>query len=158
MSRPTTASRSIEIDASPEAVFDLVADITRTGEWSPECVSCEWLDEPGAVGSTFKGRNRQGPVRWSTTARVLVADRPDIFEFATLHRDAPSTRWGYSIESAGGDTTTLTETFEAISAPWLIDLAERLFLRNRQQQLEAGITASLERIKAIAEGRPAAAG
>jgi hypothetical protein len=152
MSRPTTASRSIEIEASPEAVYDLVADVTRSGEWSPECVSCEWLSEPGQVGATFKGRNRQGPVRWTTTARVLVADRPGCFEFATLHRDAPSTKWRYSIEPAGDGATALTETFEAITAPWLIDLAERLFLRNRQQQLESGITASLARIKAIAEG------
>ncbi|HAY67306.1 MAG TPA: hypothetical protein DCY82_03325, partial [Acidimicrobiaceae bacterium] len=27
---------SIEIAASPEAVYDLVSDVTRMGEWSPE--------------------------------------------------------------------------------------------------------------------------
>ena len=29
---------SIDIDASPEAVYALVSDITRMGEWSPEAV------------------------------------------------------------------------------------------------------------------------
>ncbi len=36
---------SIRVEASAEAVYDLVSDITRTGEWSPVCVSCWWDDE-----------------------------------------------------------------------------------------------------------------
>ena len=28
---------TIEIAATPETVYDLVSDITRMGEWSPEC-------------------------------------------------------------------------------------------------------------------------
>ena len=76
MSIPTTATVTIEIDAPPAFVYDLVTDVTRMGEWSPECVRCEWLGEPGQVGSTFRGRNRSGLARWSTDAQVLVADRP----------------------------------------------------------------------------------
>ena len=75
MGVPTSGSATITIDARPEAVYDLVADVTRMGEWSPECVSCEWLDTPGAEGSRFRGRNRNGPARWTTTAKVLRADR-----------------------------------------------------------------------------------
>jgi Polyketide cyclase / dehydrase and lipid transport len=38
---------SIEIHASPEAVYDLVSDLPRMGEWSPEnigggCPSLGW--------------------------------------------------------------------------------------------------------------------
>ncbi|MFL6205122.1 MAG: SRPBCC family protein [Acidimicrobiales bacterium] len=152
MSVPTTASRSIHIAAPPEVVYDLVSDVTRTGEWSPECRSCEWLDEPGQVGSRFKGHNRQGPARWTTTARVRAADRPRTFGFATLFKDADSTRWTYDIApSAGG--TTLTESFESVDAPALIKLAERWFIRNRQEQLEKGMDETLAKVKAIAEAR-----
>jgi uncharacterized protein YndB with AHSA1/START domain len=153
VSLPTRASRTIEIDAPPELVYDLVADVTRTGEWSPECQSCEWLGAPGLVGSRFKGHNRSGPARWTTTAEVLTAQRPHAFVFATLHRGGPATRWSYTLE--GDERTVLTESFEAISAPWLIRVAERYLIRGRQQQLEAGLTATLERIKAIAEGNRA---
>jgi hypothetical protein len=149
MGLPTKASISVEIDAPASAVYDLISDVTRSGEWSPECRSCEWVDgEPGTVGATFKGRNKAGPARWTTTARVLRADGR-VFEFATLFRDEPATRWRYEV--SGDQRTTLTESFDALRAPWIITMAERLFLRNRQQQLEAGVTASLERIKAIAQ-------
>lgn len=36
---PEHGSASIEINASPEAVWALVTDITRMGEYSPECVN-----------------------------------------------------------------------------------------------------------------------
>jgi hypothetical protein len=149
MGMPTRGSRSIEIDGPPSAVYDLISDVTRTGEWSPECRTCAWVGEPGLVGSEFKGTNKLGPMRWTTTARLLEAERPDVFEFATLFRNRPATRWRY--ELSGDQRTTLTESFVAEDAPAFIKWAERLFLRNRQEQLEAGIDASLARIKAIVE-------
>ena len=150
MGVPTTAQAEVEIDAPAAAVYDLVTDVTRMGEWSPECVKCEWIGEPGQVGSTFKGQNRSGPVRWSTVARVLVADRPNEFSFATLYKDNLSTRWTYRFEG-DGPTTKVTESFDALKTPPLIALAERLFLRNRQAQLEEGMAKTLSAIKAAAE-------
>jgi hypothetical protein len=150
VSLPTTASRSIEIAAPPEVVYDLVCDVTRTGEWSPECRSCEWLDEPGRVGSRFKGHNRRGPARWTTTAKVIMADRPRAFGFATLFKDGDATRWTYEVEPTGTGTK-LTESFESVDAPAIIKLAERYLIRNRQDQLEQGIDETLAKIKAIAE-------
>ena len=151
MSVPTTASRSVEIAAPPEAVYDIVSDVTRTGEWSPECHSCEWVGTPGDVGARFKGHNKRGPARWTTTAEVIAADRPNEFAFATMSKDQQGTVWRYRMAPNGGDGTTLTESFEAISAPWLIAFAEKYILRNRQEQLEQGIDDTLARIKAIAE-------
>jgi hypothetical protein len=150
VSQPTSASRSIDIAAPPEVVYDVLSDITRTGEWSPECRSCEWVDEPGKVGSRFKGHNRSGVARWTTTAQLLDADRPSLFRFATLFRDKPSTKWTYEL-APNGSGTTLTESFDSIDAPAFIKLAERYLIRNRQEQLEKGIDETLAKIKAIAE-------
>jgi uncharacterized protein YndB with AHSA1/START domain len=149
VSRPTTADATIEIDAPPETIYDLVSDVARMGEWSPECRRCEWIDEPGEVGSTFKGHNRIGPVRWSTVSRVLVADRPREFSFATLSGDELGTRWTYRLQGDG--PTTVTESFEAIRTPRLIDLVERVFLPKRHEQLEAGMARTLAALKAAAE-------
>ncbi len=33
-----------QIDAPPEAAYALMADVTRTLEFSPEIVRCTWLD------------------------------------------------------------------------------------------------------------------
>jgi hypothetical protein len=130
-------------------IYDLITDVTRMGEWSPECKRCEWVGEPGAVGSTFKGHNRNGIARWTTTARVLVADRPREFSFATLYRDQPATRWTYRFEGDG--PTRVTESFEAITAPAWIRFVEKYFIRNRQTQLEAGMAKTLAALKAAAE-------
>jgi uncharacterized protein YndB with AHSA1/START domain len=151
MSAPTTASVSTDISASPEAVYDLVADVTRMGEWSPECVKCEWVDgEPGAVGSRFKGHNKSGFVKWSTTAKVLSADRGQKFSFATMNKDRKGTRWTYTFEGDGAGTK-VTESFESLFTPTLIRWAEKLFMRNRQQQLEEGMAKTLAAVKAAAE-------
>ena len=69
---------SIEIAAPPAAVWDLVANFANMGRWSPELVSCTWLDgatEP-AVGAKFKGTNRHGLARWSTKSVITKADEP----------------------------------------------------------------------------------
>ena len=150
MGLPTTAEATAEIEAPAAAIYELVADVTNMGRWSPECVSCEWLDEPGRVGSRFKGRNKSGLARWSTVAKVLVADPGREFTFATLNGEAIGTRWSYRFVE-DGPGTVVTESFEAVSSPKLIALAERLFIRNRQEQLEAGMARTLAAIKAAAE-------
>ena len=56
---PRTASELV-VKAAPEQVYDLVADLPRMGEWSPECQRVEWTegaDGPGE-GATFIGHNR----------------------------------------------------------------------------------------------------
>ncbi|MET0902400.1 MAG: SRPBCC family protein [Acidimicrobiales bacterium] len=149
MSLPTTATVTQAIAARATTVYDQIADVTNMGRWSPECRSCEWLDEPGLVGSRFRGHNRSGAFRWTTEARVLVADRGREFSFATLHRGELATRWTYRFEGAA--PTTVTESFEAIRTPRLLAFAERYLIRDRQQQLEDGMRRTLAALKEGAE-------
>ena len=149
MSLPTTASVTVQIAAPATTAYDLIADVTNMGRWSPECRSCEWLDQPGVEGSRFRGRNRSGVARWTTEARVLKADRGREFSFATLYKGDLSTRWTYLFH--GDNPTTVTETFEAIRTPPLIAFAERYLLRHRQQQLEYGMRRTLAALKEAAE-------
>ena len=48
---------SIHIAPPAEVVYDLVADVTSTGDRSPECRHVEWLDEPAraVAGAPFRG-------------------------------------------------------------------------------------------------------
>ena len=48
MATPTNDEVTIDVSAPPERVYGLISDITRMGEWSPECRRCEWID--GATG------------------------------------------------------------------------------------------------------------
>jgi hypothetical protein len=103
----------IDIAAPPELVYDLIADVTRMGEWSPECYRCEWLDGAAAAapGVRFRGYNRLGRLRWERTAVVDTADRGREFGFTTVSdrvgRD--ETRWRYTMQPSSSGTL-LTES------------------------------------------------
>ena len=60
-----------------------------------------------------------------------------------------ATSWTYQLE--GDERTRLTESFEAVTTPLLVNVLERLVSRDRQQQLEAGIARTLAALKAAAE-------
>jgi hypothetical protein len=58
------------VAAEPGVVWDLLADITRVSDWSPECVYTAWLDEvrQAREGARFAGRNRaRNGFEWSVT-------------------------------------------------------------------------------------------
>lgn len=92
------------IAASPEAVYDAIADVTRMGEWSSECHTCTWHDgvEGPVVGATFDGHNRNGEHEWSTQGKVVAADRGREFAFECSMMDFHYATWGYRIEPADG--------------------------------------------------------
>ena len=74
----TQDSESVLIDAPAERIYDLVADMPRMGEWSPECQRVDWTDDSdGPVpNATFVGHNRGGPLglmKWSRRGRALIA-------------------------------------------------------------------------------------
>ena len=69
---------TVHIAAPPGLVWDLVSDVTRIGDYSPETFEAEWLDGADRLraGARFRGhvrRNGWGPVYW-TTCTVLAAD------------------------------------------------------------------------------------
>jgi Polyketide cyclase / dehydrase and lipid transport len=143
---------SIGIAAPPEVVYDLIADVTRMGEWSPECYRCEWLDGAtvAAPGVRFRGHNRLGRMRWERTAVVKTADRGREFGFATVNDGAgrEETRWRYTMEPSPSGTL-LTESFEFLWCSVANRLAEALVPRGRQ--VNRGIEETLRRIKRAAE-------
>jgi hypothetical protein len=143
---------SIEVAAAPEAVYLLVSDITRMGEWSPECYRCMWLDEAGTAvpGATFRGYNKLGSFRWQTTAVVTGAEYGRLFAFTTVHDKSgrEETAWRYDLQAVPGGTL-LTESYQFLWCPVASRLAELPVPRGRQ--VSRGIRQTLIRIKAAAE-------
>ena len=142
----------IDIAAPPEVVYDLITDVTRMGEWSPECYRCEWLDgaTAAAPGARFRGYNRVGRLTWERTAIVDTAERGREFSFTTINDRAgrQETRWRYAMRPAQ-DGTLLTEAFQFLwCSVW--NRATELFLP-RGRQVNRGIEETLRRIKAAAE-------
>ncbi|MGZ6807635.1 MAG: SRPBCC family protein, partial [Mycobacteriaceae bacterium] len=75
-------SESIFVAHPPELVYDLVSDVTRTGEWSPVCKACWWDEGDSArVGAWFTGRNEVPARTWETRSEVVAAERGREFAF-----------------------------------------------------------------------------
>jgi ligand-binding SRPBCC domain-containing protein len=147
------ASVTVAMDAPPEAVWDLVADIRNTGKFSPETFEAEWLDGATgpALGATFRGhvkRNEIGPVYW-TTCRVTACDPGREFGFEVLLGGKPVNNWHYLFAPVNGGTE-VTESFRMSEG--LMTTLFGLFggqLRTRRNIRDMRKT--LERIKAVVE-------
>ncbi len=115
MKKGTSGRVATNIDVSPEVLYDLVSDVRRMGEWSPECRRCEWIDGATgpAVGARFKGSNSHGLARWSTTTKIVAAESGREFAFVTTHLGRDMTRWSYRLEPASNGTV-ITESFEML--------------------------------------------
>jgi Polyketide cyclase / dehydrase and lipid transport len=147
----TTGEARTEIDAAPLAVYELVSDITRMGEWSPECYRCEWLDgaRTAARGARFRGHNRLGKIHWHTDAIVTVAQPGQEFAFTTLHTNGrEETFWRYQFRQLGTGTEVI-EYYRFLWCPIANRIAELPIPRDKQ--LRRGIQQTLNRIKTAAE-------
>jgi Polyketide cyclase / dehydrase and lipid transport len=151
-------SGSVIIARSPQALYDMVSDITRMGEWSPVCRACWWDDGASArVGAWFTGRN-ETPERgtWETRSQVVAAEPGREFAFAV---NGTWVRWGYTFTPADGGTL-VSESWEFL--PDGIAFFRQRFGADAQTQIaarseaaRAGIPATLAALKRVAE--PAAA-
>jgi Polyketide cyclase / dehydrase and lipid transport len=145
---------SVTVRASVETVYDLVSDITRTGDWSPVCTSCWWDDEDsaGQPGAWFTGRNELPHRTWETRSQVVAADRGREFAWVV---GGSFVRWGFTMTPTETGTT-LTESWEFLPAG--IAMFEEKFgdgapeqIADRTQQALDGIPKTLAAIKRIAE-------
>lgn len=154
MAEPLKLSESVRVAAPPEKVWDLVSDVTRMGEWSPETVRAAWSGgSTGPVaGAKFKGSNRRGLMRWTGPCEVTAAERGREFSFVRVSRVDDGTDWSFTMEP-DGDGTVLTETAAQRREPaaplqWVMRL---MFGSDREGQVRQSMRQTVERIKAAAE-------
>jgi uncharacterized protein YndB with AHSA1/START domain len=159
----TTDKVSRHIEASPEAVYALVSDVTRTPEYSPEVVRCTWIKGATgpAVGARFKAINHAGRVPdWPNKPVVTEADPGRTFAFERTEVGGGTIEWRYTLEPAGTGTVT-TESYTVLKPVnrlgWFI-IDTLAGLKDRRTDLHRGMTQSLERIATIVETQPAVRG
>ncbi|MBJ8346540.1 SRPBCC family protein [Antrihabitans sp. YC2-6] len=109
-------SVTVNMSATPDQVWDLVSDVTRIGEFSPETFEAEWRGKATgpALGAKFRGhvkRNQVGPIYW-TTCKVVACEPGREFAFVVLGPGGITVnKWGYRLEERNGGTD-VTEFFE----------------------------------------------
>ncbi|QKT06139.1 SRPBCC family protein [Gordonia sp. X0973] len=143
---------STEIDATPEAVWSVVSDLKRMGEWSPQCRKMIVRGGPVGLGTRTINVNRRGPLFWPTTAKVIRFDPNEAIAWKVAENGSV---WSYEIAPTASGVT-LTERREAPGGKVsnVSGVLTQLLLGGRETfeaELREGMAESLAKIKRAAQ-------
>ena len=148
MSDPTPISATIEMKADPEAVWQVVSDLRRMPEFSPELRKAFVVGKPG-VGANIIGVNRRKLVVWPTTSKVVRWEPGRAVAWKT--RESGAT-WVYELEGTPSGTRVTGRRVlprftvgTSLLAPVIGGAA------GHDQELADGIRTTLERIRSTVE-------
>jgi uncharacterized protein YndB with AHSA1/START domain len=155
-----------EVVAAPQMlVWGLIADATRVGEWSPECIRAAWLEEPGRPqrGARFTGHNRlTNGFEYEATCVATEADRPCAFAWVVLDGSDdlahPSSSWRYRVDPLPGGGSWVQQRFtHGPGASYLRAAAAKVpdraadITAARLDALRGNMNITLRAMKAVAE-------
>jgi len=155
-----TVTVSVEVDASPSALWPLISDINMPARFSGEFQGATWTEPHTgpALGARFVGTNQHPAIgEWNVPCSVAVY-QPDVaFGWDPGGPDAPFAKWRFTLEPHGSQTTLvfsgqmgfgpsgLTAAIEARP-----DREEQIVDR-RLEEWRTNMTATAEGIKQLAE-------
>jgi len=142
---------SIEIGASPDAVWDVVSDLKRMGEWSPQCKKMIVFGGEVKKGTRTLNVNSAGKMHWPTNAKVVEFQPGKKIAFRIVEN---RTVWSYELEP----TETGTRLTESRKAPTGVSSLSNFMTQKGmggtdkfEAALERGIKKTLLRIKSEVE-------
>lgn len=150
-SSPSDLTATVTIEAPPARVWELVTDVRRMAEWSPQ-VRRSFVAGPVRLGTRFFNINRDGWKHWPTSAKVVrFAPHTDFAFRITENR----TVWSFRLEPTADGGTVLTEARETPQgiAP-ISGVLVKVGLGGQDyfvDSLQKGMAQTLARIKAAAE-------
>ncbi|AFJ33847.1 MULTISPECIES: SRPBCC family protein [Mycobacterium] len=140
----------VDINAPVAKVWELISDLRRMPEWSPQC---RWMKPFGPLrqGTRTLNLNRRNRMFWPTTCTVveIVPDRKLAFRV-----DTNNTIWSYELEPAGEGTRVIESRHAENGVTAFSNLSVKALFGgtdNFEHELLDGMNASLARIKAAAE-------
>jgi hypothetical protein len=161
---------SVHIAGTAAAAWALVADVTRIGEFSPECCAARWTgSNPGPhVGARFEGTNHifdgGDDLTWIRPCTVVVAQSGESFGYVVGDRydGSPASHWLYEIHSSWPGNCRIDLTFRHVPGG-LSGLRLRAdadpehaaqIVAARTADLAAGMRTTLARMKSTLEKPP----
>ncbi len=158
--RPTVEVE-VHVEAPPEQVWPVVADIAMPARFSAELQEVTWLDGAAgaAPGARFKGRNHY-PARgeWETTSTVVQCDPGRVFAWAVGDPEQPSALWRFELEPTDGGTRLRHWAQMGPGPSGTTMLIEKMpdkeekIIERRLGEWRRNMAATIEGVKALVEG------
>jgi hypothetical protein len=100
---PALAKADVTIDADPTTVYGLITDLPTLASLAEEACAMRWrTGDKAAPGAVFRGTNRNGLRRWTTTCTVTDAEPGRAFGFDVNYLGVPIAHWRYDIATRDG--------------------------------------------------------
>jgi Polyketide cyclase / dehydrase and lipid transport len=140
------------VKAASLRLYELVSDLPRMGEWSPENTGGNWLGGATGpeVGAKFRGTNRHGLAIWMTTVTITAADPGRRFAFDVHVLGVPISTWEYTFADAA-DGCLVTERWTDNRPGWMRVSSIATGVRDRGSHNRRGMQETLAKLKAAAE-------
>jgi len=140
------------VKAASLRLYELVSDLPRMGEWSPENTGGKWVGGANGpeVGAKFRGTNRHGLAIWMTTVTVTGADPGQRFAFDVHVLGVPISTWEYTFADAV-DGCVVTERWTDNRPGWMRVSSMATGVRDRAAHNRRGMQETLAKLKAAAE-------
>lgn len=139
--------------APPDAVWQVIADVTRIGEWSAECRSARLRRgaTAPAPGVRFRGWNRSGPWLWTRSCVFTAVDPPWHLAWRTVglwgHVDC--TEWQITLEPRDGGTR-IVQTYDVVHVAPGVDRVYWLLITAHRDRSDA-LARDVDRLARLAE-------
>lgn len=154
---PRHARSEAVAHAPPDAVWQIVSDVTRVGEWSHECRGARWLGGAGsaAPGVRFRGRNKSGPWRWARPCRITAVDAPRSLAWRTegLLAVGDTTEWRIDLAPVE-EGTRIIQTYDVVRVTQGFDRLYWLLIKAHRDRSDA-LVGDLDRLARLAESEAA---
>jgi hypothetical protein len=140
------------VKAAPLRLYELVADLPRMGEWSPENTGGRWVGGATgpAVGARFRGTNRHGLAVWMTSVTVTAADAGRRFAFDVDFLGVPISTWEYTF-SDDADGCVVSESWIDRRPSWMRIASTATGVRDRVAHNRRNMQETLRKLKTAAE-------
>ncbi|MBL1072788.1 SRPBCC family protein [Nocardia sp. 2] len=113
---PKNLEATIDIAAAPEQVWNVVSDLKRMPEFSPQCIRMQPL---GSVrtGTWTINLNKDGAKVWPTTSRVVRFEPNRAIAFRMTEN---RTIWSFTLEPTANGTKVTQRRDVVGNVPWVI--------------------------------------
>ena len=156
-----TVEVSTSIEAPPERVWQIVADIQLMPTMSEELQRIEWLNgasEP-AAGARFVGHSKHPDFgEWATTSQVIECEPGRVLAWVVEDLDNPTAIWRFRLTAKDNGGTQLSQWMQMGPARSGLSFAidrmpekEQKIVFVRMREFERNMTVTLEQIKKLAE-------